>query len=190
MHLGERPLESAGSAVRIDRGEVVRRALVVAATMVSMFMIAFETTIVSAITPASTVQLEGYHAQRWMVLSFLLSQTAMTLIFGRLADRYGRRPVMLLGTGIFVAGSVLAGAAWSTAALIASRLIQGAGAGAMQPVAMTIVADLYPGYERCKLQGYLTSIWATSVVLGPLVGDLIVDRLAWNWIFWLKPAAI
>jgi MFS family permease len=183
MHPGGRPLEN--DTARIQRRLVVRRGLVVAAAMVSMFIVTIETTIVSAIIPVSTTQTE-LSQSRWVVLAFLLGQTAMIVVSGRLADRHGRKPVMLLGTGVFIAGSVLAGAAWSTAALIASRLIQGTGAGAMQPVIMTIVADLYSGFERCKFQGCLTSIWATAVVLGPLVGDLIVDRLTWNWIFWLS----
>jgi MFS family permease len=184
MHLGEPPLEN-GTA-RADRGAVIRCAMLVAAAMVSMLMVTIEATIASAIMPVGTTQTDVSQLQRWVVLSFLLSQTAVTVVSGRLADRHGRRPIMLLGTSVFMAGSILAGAAWSPTALIAARLIQGAGAGAMQPVTMTIVADLYPRFERCKFQGYLTSIWATSVVLGPLVGEFIVDRLTWSWIFWLS----
>lgn len=184
MHPGDRPLKN--DTACFLRRLVVHRVLVVAAAMVSMFMVTIETTIVSAIIPVSATQTELSQSQRWVVLAFLLGQTAMIVVSGRLADRHGRKPVMLLGTGVFIAGSVLAGAAWSTTALIASRLIQGTGAGAMQPVIMTIIADHYSGFERCKFQGCLTSIWATSVVLGPLVGDIIVDRLTWNWIFWLS----
>ncbi len=93
---------------------------------------------------------------------------------------------MLVGIAIFLAGSVLAGFAWSMPAMIVFRLIQGIGAGAIQPVTMTIVADLYPAHERGKIQGYLASVWAISAVLGPMVGGLIIRDLSWAWIFWLN----
>jgi MFS family permease len=115
-----------------------------------------------------------------------LAQTAMTVVFGNLADVYGRKPVMLVGIAIFIAGSVLAGFAWSMPSMIVFRLIQGVGAGAMQPVAMTIVADLYPARERGKIQGYLASVWAISAVLGPIAGGLIIRNVSWAWVFWIN----
>eukprot|EP01037_Dinobryon_pediforme_P042720 gene42720-53287_t len=93
---------------------------------------------------------------------------------------------MLIGIAVFLIGSVLAGFAWSMPAMIVFRLIQGVGAGAMQPVAMTIVADLYPPRERGKVQGYLASVWAISAVLGPMVGSLIIHDMSWSWIFWMN----
>jgi MFS family permease len=92
----------------------------------------------------------------------------------------------LVGIGIFVAGSVLAGFAWSMPSMIVFRLIQGVGAGAIMPVCITIVADLYPVRERGKVQGYLASVWATSAVVGPLAGGLIIHNLSWAWIFWIN----
>ena len=118
--------------------------------------------------------------------SFLLTQTAMTVVFGNLADVYGRKPVMLIGIGIFLLGSVLAGFAGSMPAMIACRLVQGVGAGAMQPVAMTIVADLYPARERGKVQGYLASVWAVAAVVGPVLGGVIIHSVSWAWVFWIN----
>lgn len=129
------------------------RPLVIAAVMASMAMVAIEATIVSTAMPQIVAQLGDLHLYSWVFSSFLLAQTAMTVVFGKLADLYGRKPIMLAGIAIFLIGSVLAGFAWSMPAMIAFRLIQGVGAGAIQPVTLTIVADLYPARERGKVQG-------------------------------------
>lgn len=154
--------------------------------MASMAMVAIEATIVSTVMPQIASQLGGLHLYSWVFASFLLAQTAMTVVFGKLSDVYGRKPVMLTGIAIFLLGSVVAGFAWSMPAMICFRLIQGIGAGAVQPVALTIVGDLYPVRERGKVQGYLASVWAVSAVLGPMLGALIVQKLSWSWIFWMN----
>src|SRR5260370_13775475 len=109
----------------------------------------------------------------------------MTVVFGKLADVYGRKPMMLVGIAIFLVGSILAGFAGSMMTMVVFRLIQGVGAGAVQPVAITIVADLYPARERGKIQGYLASVWAISAVLGPIAGGFIIRDWSWPWIFWI-----
>ena len=151
-----------------------------------MFMIAIEATIVSTAMPRIIAELGGMHLYSWVFSSFLLAQTALTVVFGNLADIYGRKPVMLWGIFLFLVGSLLAGCAWSMYSMIAFRVIQGIGAGAMQPVAMTIVADLYPARERGKIQGYLASVWAVSAVVGPLVGAFIIRHASWAWVFWIS----
>jgi EmrB/QacA subfamily drug resistance transporter len=162
------------------------RALTIASVMTTMAMIAIEATIVSTAMPQIVADLGGLRLYSWVFSSFLLAQTAMTVVFGNLADVYGRKPVMLVGIGIFLLGSLLAGFAWSMPAMICCRLIQGVGAGAMQPVAMTIVADLYPARERGKIQGYLASVWAVAAVAGPVTGGLIIRSVSWAWIFWIN----
>jgi EmrB/QacA subfamily drug resistance transporter len=151
-----------------------------------MAMIAIEATIVSTAMPQIVADLGGLRLYSWVFSSFLLTQTAMTVVFGNFADVYGRKPVMLVGIGIFLVGSLLAGFAWSMPVMICCRLIQGVGAGAMQPVAMTIVADLYPARERGKVQGYLASVWAVAAVVGPVLGGLIIRSASWAWIFWIN----
>src|SRR5580698_9092231 len=118
------------------------RPLVVMSVMASMAMVAIEATIVSTAMPQIASELGGLNLYSWVFSSFLLTQTALSVVFGKLADLFGRKPVMLLGIAIFLVGSVLAGLAWSMPAMIVFRLIQGVGAGAMLPVALTIVADL------------------------------------------------
>jgi EmrB/QacA subfamily drug resistance transporter len=151
-----------------------------------MSMIAIEMTIVSTAMPQIATQLGGLHLYSWVFSSFLLAQTAMTVVFGKLADLFGRKPVMLVGIAIFLAGSLLAGFAWSMPSMIVFRLVQGIGAGAIQPVSMTIVGDLYPAHERGKVQGYLASVWAISAVVGPMLGGFIIRDISWAWIFWMN----
>jgi len=162
------------------------RSLVIASVMMSMFMISIEATIVSTAMPQIVAQLGGLHLYSWVFSSFLLTQTAMTVVFGKLADVYGRKPMMLVGIAIFLIGSILAGFAGSMMTMVVFRLIQGVGAGAVQPVAITIVADLYPARERGKIQGYLASVWAISAVLGPIAGGFIIRDWSWPWIFWIN----
>jgi EmrB/QacA subfamily drug resistance transporter len=162
------------------------RPLVIAAVMSSMAMVAIEATIVSTAMPQIATQLGGLNLYSWVFSSFLLTQTALTVVFGKLADLYGRKPAVLTGIAIFLIGSVLAGFAWSMPAMIVFRLVQGVGAGAILPVVLTIVGDLYPAHERGKVQGYLASVWAVCAVLGPMVGSLLIQHLSWAWIFWIN----
>ena len=162
------------------------RTLVLAAVMAANFMIAIEATIVSTAMPQIVGQLGGLPLYSWVFSAFLLTQTATTVVFGKLADLIGRKTVMLVGVAIFLLGSILCGFAWSMPSLIVFRLVQGVGAGAVQPTAMTIVGDLYAVHERARIQGWLASVWALSAVLGPLAGGLIIQHWSWAWIFWMN----
>ncbi len=164
----------------------LRRPLVLGAVMAALFMIAIEATIVSTAMPQIAGQLGDLHLYAWVFSSFLLTQTATTVVFGKLADLYGRKPVLLVGIAIFLAGSFLCGCAGSMGALIAYRLVQGVGAGAIQPITLTVVGDLYSVEERARIQGWLASVWGISSVAGPLAGGLIIQHLSWSWIFWIN----
>ena len=162
----------------------LRRLPIVVAVMMSMFMVAIEATIVSTAMPQIVGQLGGLTLYSWVFSAFLLTQTAATVVFGKLSDVFGRKPTLLVGIVLFIAGSLACGLAWSMESLILFRLLQGVGAGAIQPVAQTVIGDLYPAEERGRVQGALASVWALSAVLGPLVGALIVQHVSWAWIFW------
>lgn len=105
---------------------------------------------------------------------------------GKLSDVFGRKPIMNAGILIFLLGSLLAGFAGSMAWLIGFRLLQGVGAGAIQPTTVTMIGDLYTPSERARVQAVVASVWASAAMLGPLAGGLIVDHLSWRWVFWIN----
>ncbi|MCC6197970.1 MAG: MFS transporter [Burkholderiales bacterium] len=154
--------------------------------LLAMFMAAVEVTIVATALPQIVGKLGGFAWYTWVFSGFLLTQASNILVFGKLADLYGRRPVLIVGIAVFLVGSMLCGFAWSMPVLIAFRLLQGLGAGSIQPVAMTIVGDLYTPQERPRVQGWLSSVWDFAAIVGPLAGGLIVEALSWHWIFWIN----
>lgn len=164
----------------------INRPAILAAIMVTSFMISIESTIVATAMPQIVSRLGELKLYSWVFASFLLAQTATTVVFGKLADLYGRKHITLIGIAIFLVGSLACGFAWSMPALIVFRALQGLGAGAIMPVTATLVGDLYPAAERGKIQGWLASVWGISSVLGPLAGALIVQRFNWAWVFWIN----
>ena len=163
-----------------------RRHLVFGCLMLAMFMVAIEATVVATAMPQIVARLGGFQVYAWVFSAFLLTQTATTVMFGKLADLYGRKPVMVAGLVVFLIGSVLAGFSWSMGSLIGFRLLQGLGAGAIQPTAMTIVSDLYTLDERRRTQSYMATVWGVSAVVGPLAGAFIVQHWNWAWVFWIN----
>ncbi|MEJ2291493.1 MAG: MDR family MFS transporter [Deinococcales bacterium] len=167
-------------------GRTTRRPLVLAALVLAMFMAAIEGTIVATAMPSIAASLGGFALYSWVFSAFLLMQAISTPVFGKLADLYGRKPVFVGGVVVFLVGSVLCGLAPSMIVLVAFRFIQGLGAGAVYPTVTTLAGDLYSLRERARVQGYLSSVWGVSAVVGPLVGGLIVQYAHWSWIFWLN----
>ena len=163
-----------------------RRHLVFACLMLAMFMVAIEATVVATAMPQIVARLGGFQVYAWVFSAFLLTQTATTVLFGKLSDLYGRKPVMVAGLVVFLIGSVAAGFSWSMGSLIGFRLLQGLGAGAIQPVSMTIVSDLYTLDERRRTQSWMATVWGVSAVIGPLAGAFIVQHWAWAWVFWIN----
>ena len=154
--------------------------------MLAMFMVAIEATVVATAMPQIVARLGGFQVYAWVFSAFLLTQTATTVMFGKLADLFGRKPVMVAGLIVFLIGSLLAGFSWSMGSLIGFRLLQGLGAGAIQPTSMTIVSDLYSLDERRRTQSYMATVWGVSAVIGPLAGAFIVQHWAWAWVFWIN----
>lgn len=162
------------------------RPFVLASVMLGMFLAAIEGTIVATAMPSIVADLGGFSLYSWVFSSYLLTNASTVLIFGKLADIYGRKPIFIGGTCIFLIGSTLSGFSTSMEMLIAARFIQGVGAGALMPMATTIVGDIYNKTERAKIQGYLSSVWGISAVSGPLLGGLFVDILNWRYVFWMN----
>jgi EmrB/QacA subfamily drug resistance transporter len=162
------------------------RPLVLTAIILSMFMAAIEGTIVSTAMPGIVSELGGFSLFSWVFSGYLLMQAVTILIFGKLSDLFGRKPIFIFGVVIFLAGSFLCGYAESMELLIVYRFIQGLGAGAVQPIALTIVGDMYSVEERAKIQGYLASVWGISAITGPALGGLFVQYIDWAWVFWMN----
>ena len=162
------------------------RPFVIASIMVATLMAAIEATIVATAMPTIVGQLGGFTYFSWVFSAFLLAQSTTTVIYGKLSDLFGRKPTLIAGIVLLLVGSLLCGVAWSMPSLIVFRLIQGLGAGAIVPITATIIGDLYKLEDRGRAQGLIASVWATSGVLGPLAGAVIVDHFSWAWIFWIN----
>ncbi|MFO0612350.1 MAG: MFS transporter [Polyangiaceae bacterium] len=160
-----------------------RRKLATGAIVLALVVSAFEGTVVTTAMPTIAADLGGSSLYPWVFAAFLMASTLGVLVFGRHADARGRRPVFLVGMGFFLAGTAMSGLAWSVPALVAFRVIQGFGAGAIHPIAMTISSDLYSIEERVKVQGVFTSVWGLSNLVGPALGSLIVTHTSWRWAF-------
>lgn len=165
---------------------IAHRPLILIACMLAMFMSAIEATIVATAMPTIIADLGGFSLLSWVFSVYLLAQAITIPIYGRLADLYGRKRVFFFGATLFLLGSILCGFSPNMYWLIAFRLLQGLGAGAIMPIASTIVGDIYSATERPKVMGYLSSVWGVSAIIGPLLGAFIVQHLPWALVFWVN----
>lgn len=165
---------------RSDRGPIL------ISLMLATGLVAMDSTVVATAVQSIVTDLGGFAQFPWLFSIYLLTQAVFTPIYGKLADLFGRKPVMLFGIALFLAGSVAAGLAWSMPVLIAFRAVQGIGAGAVQPMAMTIAGDIYTVAERAVVTGYLSSVWAISAVAGPSIGGFFAQYVSWRWIFFIN----
>jgi EmrB/QacA subfamily drug resistance transporter len=163
-----------------------RRSLVLAAAMMAIFMAAVESTIVATAMPSIVADLGGFSLFTWVFSAYLLTQAVTIPIYGRLADLYGRKPVFFAGAGLFLVASTLCGFARTMVALVGLRALQGLGAGAIQPIATTIVGDIYTPTERARVQGYISGVFGVSAIIGPVLGAFLVEHGSWPVIFWIN----
>lgn len=159
------------------------RGAVLLALMLTTGLIAIDATILATAVPSVVKELGEFDQFPWLFSVYLLAQAVSVPLYSKLADTIGRKPVILAGVALFLLGSVLATAAWNMSSLIVFRVVQGLGAGAVAPMSMTIVGDLYSVAERALVQGYIASVWAVSSVVGPALGGLFSQFTSWRWIF-------
>ncbi|MGW0469315.1 MFS transporter [Streptomyces sp. NPDC003027] len=177
--MSETTTERAGTPATTPRG----RGPVVAALMLGMALAALDGTVVSTAVPQIVGDLGGLSVFSWLFSGYLLAVTVTLPVYGKLCDTFGRKPVLIAGTVLFLIGSLLCAAAWNMGSLIAFRVVQGLGGGALQGTIQTIAADLYPLKERPKIQAKLSSVWAAASVAGPAAGGLLAGYADWRWIF-------
>lgn len=169
-----------GVGLRSERGPVL------AALMLTVSLVAIEGTIIATAVPSIVHELGDFAQFPWLFSIYLLAQAVTVPLYGKYADVFGRKPILYIGIGMFLLGSLFCGLAWSMPALIIGRGLQGLGAGAVQPMVLTIVGDLYTVQERARVQGYTASVFAISSVLGPTLGGLFSQYLSWRWIFFIN----
>ena len=154
--------------------------------MLTVGLAAVDSTIVATAVPQIVADLGGFSLFPWIFSIYLLTQAVTVPIYGRLSDIFGRKPVLLVGIAGFLAGSALCAVAWSMVMLIVFRGVQGLAAGAILPTTTTITADLYEPAERGRIQGYISSVWGISAIVGPTLGGLFAQYWTWRGIFWLN----
>ena len=154
--------------------------------MMAIVLTATEGSIIATAMPTIVADLGGFHLFSWAFAAFLLTQAVSIPIYGRLADLYGRKPVFFAGTSLFLAASLLCGLASGMASFVIFRALQGIGAGAIQPVATTIVGDIYTPAERARVQGYLSGVFGIAAIFGPPLGAFLVEHVGWPFVFWIN----
>lgn len=157
----------------------------------AMLVACFDGTIVGTCGPVIARDLNGTGLYSWMVTAYMLCETIMIPISGKLSDLYGRKPLFLVGLTLFVVGSIFAGMSGSMMMLIVCRAVQGLGGGILIPVATAAVADLYSPKDRARMQGILGAIFGIGSGIGPLIGGYITEYISWHWIFYINiPLAV
>ena len=163
--------------------EPAQRGWILAALMITIMLAAMDTTIVSTAIPQIVGDLGSFALFSWVFSIYLLAQTVTIPIYGKLADLFGRKPVLITGMLIFLIGSVASALAWNMVSLIAFRGLQGLGAGAIMATVNTLAGDLYSVRERARVQGWLSSVWGVAAIVGPTLGGAFAEYASWRWIF-------
>ncbi len=156
------------------------------AILLTLFLGALDQTVVGTALPRIVTDLNGNGLYSWVVTAYLLSSTVTVPVYGKFSDVFGRKPMLLIGVGIFLAGSWLSGFSQNMAELIAFRTIQGLGAGAIFPIALAVIGDLFSPRERGRYQGLFGAVFGLSFIVGPFVGGWLTDNASWRWVFYVN----
>jgi EmrB/QacA subfamily drug resistance transporter len=163
-------------------GETNRKWTVIA-LLCAVFLAAMEATAVATVMPTIVGDLGGLDRYSWVFTAYMMSSTITVPIYGKLADLYGRKPILQFGIGLFLIGSTLSAFAGSMNQLILFRAIQGLGAGAIQPMGLTITGDIFKMEERARITAIFGTVWGVAGISGPMIGSIIVEFLGWPWIY-------
>ncbi|MBV8776321.1 MAG: MFS transporter [Alphaproteobacteria bacterium] len=165
---------------------VPHRTVVFVAALIATFIPAVESSIVATALPTIIGDLNGFELFSWVFAAPLLTMAVTIPLYGRLADLYGRKRVFFFGTSLFLVGTTLCGFARSVEALVLFRALQGCGSGAIQPISMTIIGDIYTPAERARVQGWTSAVFGLAAVVGPALGAYLVQRVHWSVVFWVN----
>jgi EmrB/QacA subfamily drug resistance transporter len=159
---------------------------ILGAVLLGLFLVALDQTIVGTALPRIVTDLGGNELYTWVVTIYLLTSTITVPFYGKLSDIYGRRPMLMIGISLFLVGSVLSGLSQEMWQLILFRGIQGLGAGALFPIALAVIGDLFTPAERGKYQGLFGAVFGISFLIGPGLGGFLTDNVGWHWIFFVN----
>jgi EmrB/QacA subfamily drug resistance transporter len=159
---------------------------ILGAILLALFLFALDQTVVGTALPKIITDLKGNELYTWSVTIYLLTSTISGPIYGKLSDLFGRRPIVIFAVGLFLVSSVLAGLSQTMWQFILFRGLQGLGGGAVFPVALAVVADLYTPAERGKYLGLFGAVFGVSSLVGPAIGGIITDQFSWHWIFFVN----
>ena len=159
---------------------------ILGAVLLGLLLGALDQTIVGVALPTIVTDLGGQSLYVWTVTIYLLTSTVTVPFYGKLSDLYGRKPLLMIGIGIFLLGSALSGLSQDIYQLILFRGLQGLGAGALFPISLAVIGDLYSPAERGKYQGLFGAVFGLSSIVGPLAGGWLTQHLSWHWIFYIN----
>ena len=159
---------------------------ILGAVLLGLLLGALDQTIVGVALPRIVTELGGQTLYVWSVTIYLLTSTITVPFYGKLSDLYGRKPLLMIGIGLFLLGSALSGLSQDIYQLIAFRGLQGLGAGALFPISLAVIGDLYTPAERGKYQGLFGAVFGLSSIVGPLAGGWLTEHLSWHWIFYIN----
>ena len=162
------------------------RTQIVAAVLLGLFLAALDQTVVGTALPKIVTDLHGNDIYTWAFTSYILTATISGPIYGKLSDLFGRRPILLFAVSVFLIGSLLSGLSQEMWQFVAFRGVQGLGAGALFPVALAVIGDMFDASERGKYQGLVGGIFGLSSVIGPAIGGIITDTVGWHWVFFVN----
>jgi len=159
---------------------------IVAAVMLGLFLSALDQTVVGTALPTIVTDLGGNNLYVWVVTAYLLTSTITVPIYGKLSDLFGRKLLLIIGIGLFLVGSALSGLSQNMTELILFRGLQGLGAGALFPIALAVIGDLFTPRERGKYQGFFGAVFGLAFLVGPFLGGWITDNISWHWVFYVN----
>ena len=162
------------------------RLAIVGAVMLGLFLSALDQTVVGTALPTIVTDLGGNSVYVWVVTAYLLTSTVTVPVYGKLSDIFGRKVMLIIGISLFLIGSALSGLSQNMGELIAFRGLQGLGAGALFPISLAVIGDLFTPRERGKYQGFFGAVFGVSFLVGPFLGGFITDNISWHWVFYVN----